>query len=291
MGLSNEELKRIKLAKSSSKQNKAIVSRSSNGLELRKRKMEELKKSLSNTNLESRVKALQARAMETASKEIEKRKKEKTEILFIFDKSGSCSGLESVTIDGFMDIIKKEQANDYNDLVTTVLFSNHEKIIHNRKPINTVKPFTYRANGQTALYDCLFKNIMRIKESQERDAVKPKKTLVVIMTDGEDNSSTIYNHQNVRQIIEERTKAGWEFIYLGANLDIYYEAARLGIKSKNAVEYSVFGIDSNFKAIERALEDIHESGEVKEDWSKPITDKKRMLGSAEKKHIKRLGRG
>lgn len=115
---------------------------------------------------------------------------------------------------------------------------------------------------------------------QAKDPVKQDKTIVVTSTDVADNcsSKSVYNS---RELIEERIKAGREFIFLGTNFNVMSEASRLGIKASNAVKYDTLRLSDNIKAIERALDDVYEKGTVTEDWSKPITDNKqykKLLG-------------
>lgn len=124
--------------------------------------------------------------------------------------------------------------------------------------------------------------------NQSRDTQKIEKTVVVISTDGLDNCSLRTNYE-ARRLIEERIDAGWEFIFLGTNFNVVDEARKLGIKASNAVEYDILRLEDNFKAIERALDDVYEKGTVTEDWSKPITDHKQLSYGDNKQYKKLLG--
>ena len=214
--------------------------------------------------------------------------KKKTEVIFIIDKSGSVEGTESQVSAGIAKIISNEKSKGRNEFITTVLFNNKEDVICDRKPIDEVTTFYYKADGGTALYDTLIKQIKRTMNKQAKDTYKPDKTIVVISTDGLDNVS-INSVSDSRKLIEDRTADGWEFIFLGTNFNVLKEADRLGIKSSNAVEYDILRLPDNFKAIERALDDVYEKGTVTEDWSKPITDNKRLSSGENKQYKKLLG--
>ena len=170
-------------------------------------------------------------------------KKNLTEIVFILDRSGSMAGLEKDTIGGFNAMIEKQKKEPGEAFVSTVLFDNHSEVIHDRVNIQKLEPLTdreYYVRGSTALLDAIGKAIHHIgnvhKYAREED--RPEKTLFVITTDGMENASHEYDYGKVKAMISRQTeKYGWEFIFLGANIDAAKEAARLGIHEERAVNY------------------------------------------------------
>ena len=166
-----------------------------------------------------------------------------TEIVFILDRSGSMAGLEADTIGGFNAMIQKQKGEEGEALVSTVLFDNYTEVIHDRVDIQMIQPMTrkdYYVRGCTALLDAVGKSIHHIgnvhKYAREED--RPEKTIFVITTDGMENASKEYTYERVRKMIEqEQEKYGWEFIFLGANIDAAKEAARFGISEDRAANY------------------------------------------------------
>lgn len=162
-------------------------------------------------------------------------KKGLTELVFILDRSGSMSGLESDTIGGFNSMIKKQKKEGV--LVTTVLFDTEFETIHRRVPIETINKMTekeYYTRGCTALLDAMGTTINDIKKKQRRQKVceRPEKTILVIITDGYENSSRIYDYDDIKELVEKQKNLGWEFLFLGANIDAFDEGRRLGISKK-----------------------------------------------------------
>ncbi|MBR4864461.1 MAG: hypothetical protein IKU07_07785 [Oscillospiraceae bacterium] len=170
-------------------------------------------------------------------------KKNLTELVFILDRSGSMSGLEGDTIGGFNSMIKKQKKAAGEAYVSTVLFDNESEVIHDRVPLDRIMPMTeeeYYTRGSTALLDAVGSAIRHIGNIHKyaRDEDRPEKTLFVITTDGMENSSHTYTYEKVRKMIEEKKeKCGWEFIFLGANIDAAKEAARFGISRECAADY------------------------------------------------------
>ena len=170
-------------------------------------------------------------------------KKNLTEIVFILDRSGSMAGLEKDTIGGFNAMIEKQKKEPGEAYISTVLFDNHREVLHDRVPVQKVEPMTdrdYYVRGCTALLDAVGHAIHHIgnvhKYAREED--RPEKTLFVITTDGLENASREYTYEKVRQMIShEKEKYGWEFIFLGANIDATKEAARFGIHADCAADY------------------------------------------------------
>jgi uncharacterized protein YegL len=170
-------------------------------------------------------------------------KKNLTEIVFILDRSGSMAGLEDDTIGGFNAMIEKQKREPGEAFVSTVLFDNECQVIHDRLDIQKVEPMTrkdYYVRGCTALLDAVGGAIHHIgnvhKYAREED--RPEKTLFVITTDGMENASQRYSYDRVKKMIEhEKEKYGWEFLFLGANIDATREAARFGIDADRATNY------------------------------------------------------
>ena len=170
-------------------------------------------------------------------------KKNLTELVFILDRSGSMAGLEADTIGGFNAMIDKQRTEEGEAYVSTVLFDNESTVIHDRVPLDKVPKLTgrdYYVRGCTALLDAVGGAIHHIgnvhKDAREED--RPEKTLFVITTDGMENASRRYTYDKVKaQISRQKEKYGWEFLFLGANIDAAREAARFGIDADRAANY------------------------------------------------------
>ena len=167
-----------------------------------------------------------------------------TELVFILDRSGSMHGLEADTIGGFNSTLDKQREMEGEVLVSTVLFDNRSKVIHDRVPLDRIEKMTekdYYVGGSTALMDALGNAIKHIgivhKYAREEDV--PEHTVFIITTDGMENASHQYDSDTVKKMIEEKKeKNGWEFIFLAANIDAVESAARIGIDRTRAVDYS-----------------------------------------------------
>jgi uncharacterized protein YegL len=175
-------------------------------------------------------------------------------MVFILDRSGSMSGLESDTIGGFNSMIDK-QRNDGDALVSTILFSNDVEILHDRVDLEKVGKLTseeYFVTGSTALLDAVGETIERIKRIQKSsgDSI-PDTTLFVIVTDGQENSSREYSYKKVKDLIEKQKKEGWDFLFLGANIDVAAEGEKIGICRENTVAYCCdsAGISDMYKTV------------------------------------------
>ena len=166
-----------------------------------------------------------------------------TEIVFILDRSGSMSGLEKDTIGGYNSLIERQKAEEGEAYISTVLFDDTCEVLHDRVSLDSIKPMTekeYYVRGCTALLDALGGAIHHIgnihKYAREED--RPEKTLFIITTDGQENSSQRYNYEKVKHMVErQKERFGWEFLFLGANIDAIAEAGRFGIRADRAVNY------------------------------------------------------
>ena len=169
-------------------------------------------------------------------------KKGLTELVFILDRSGSMSGLESDTIGGFNGMLMKQKKEEGEVNVTTVLFDDAIEVIHDRFPLDVVEPLTdedYYVRGCTALLDAVGSTVKKVENIQKRlpEEMKAEKIIFVITTDGQENASHEYTHKMVKEMIEKYQEDGWEFIFMGANIDAVKEASNLGIRQKRAVTY------------------------------------------------------
>ncbi len=166
-----------------------------------------------------------------------------TEIVYILDRSGSMGGLELDTIGGFNAMIKKQRETGEKAYVSTILFDDVTEVLHNRVDIREVKDITpeeYYVRGCTALLDAVggaIKHTVYAHKNAPKDK-RPEKTIFVITTDGMENASCRYSYGQIRKMIQhEQKKYGWQFIFIGANIDSYAEAQRFGIKKERAVNY------------------------------------------------------
>ncbi len=203
-----------------------------------------------------------------------------TELVFILDRSGSMAGLESDTIGGFNAMIEKQKKQDGEALVSTVLFDTEMTVIHDRVPLGDVKPLTdedYYVGGCTALLDAVGGAIHHIgnvhKYARKEDV--PEKTLFVITTDGFENASREYSYERVQKMIErQQKKYGWEFLFLGANIDAAKEAERFGIGADHAVDYHCdeVGTALNYEVLAETVSAVRACGSVPKDWKNRIDE-------------------
>lgn len=197
-------------------------------------------------------------------------KKELTELVFILDKSGSMSGLESDTIGGFNSMLEKQKAVSGECHITTVLFDNNYELLHDRIDIRATGPITdkeYQVGGSTALLDAIGMTIHKIGNAQKHtaDEYRAEKVIFVIITDGEENSSREYSADKVREQIErQKSKYGWEFIFLGANIDAVQTAERFGVGADRAVSYisDRAGTSLNYSVMSAAVAEFREKSTI-----------------------------
>ena len=209
-----------------------------------------------------------------------------TELVFILDRSGSMSGLERDTIGGFNSMIEKQKKEEGEALVSTVLFDHESAVIHDRLPLDRVPPMTdkeYFTRGSTALLDALggaIHHIGSVHKYARREDV-PEKTLFIITTDGYENSSSRYDYEKVRKMIErQKEKHGWEFLFLGANIDAAAEAKRFGISADRAVNYKCdeAGTALNYEVISDAVRSVRACKPLSADWKKRIDEDVELRG-------------
>ena len=201
-----------------------------------------------------------------------------TEIVFILDRSGSMAGLEADTIGGFNGMMDKQRGEPGEALVSTVLFDHETQVVHDRVPLDRVAPLdreTYFVRGTTALLDAVGGAVRHIANVHKyaRPEDRPEKTLFVITTDGMENASRRYTYEQLKAMIQrQREKYGWEFLFLGANIDAAKEAGRFGIAPERAADYCCDsrGTALNFRAVGRVMGDLRASRPVEANWREEI---------------------
>ena len=203
-----------------------------------------------------------------------------TELVFILDRSGSMSGLERDTVGGFNSMLEKQKKEDGKAVVSTVLFDHESVVIHDRLPLDQVPRMTeeeYFTRGCTALLDAVggaIHHIGNVHKYARREDV-PDKTLFIITTDGYENASKRYDYDKVRRMIErQKAKYGWEFLFLGANIDAAAEAKRFGIGADRAVNYKCdeAGTALNYEVIHEAVRAVRACKPLSADWKKRIDE-------------------
>lgn len=198
--------------------------------------------------------------------------KEMTELVFILDKSGSMSGLETDTIGGYNSMLEKQKELEGRCRVSTVLFNQQYELLHDRIDLPAVNPISetdYQVGGSTALLDAIGHTINKIVQIQKQtaEAYRANRVLFVIITDGEENSSREFTAEKVRQMIEDqKSGSNWEFIFLGANIDVVQTASRYGINPDRAVPYlsDREGTQLNYNVMSEAVKNYRRSGVVQE---------------------------
>ncbi len=188
-------------------------------------------------------------------------KKNLTELVFILDRSGSMRGLEQDTIGGYNGMMEKQKREEGEAYITTVLFDDQYEKIHDRIPLDQAEELTakqYYVRGCTALLDAVGRTIydMALIQKHLPDSEKAEKVIFVITTDGLENASRQYSRDKIKEMIRhEQDKYGWEFLFLGANMDAVAEAGSLGISADRSVTFQndSQGIETNYEVVGRTL--------------------------------------
>lgn len=207
-----------------------------------------------------------------------------TEMVFILDRSGSMTGLETDTIGGYNSLLEKQKKEEGEAIVTTVLFDDRYDMICDHADIKKIRPMTkkeYYARGCTALLDAIGKTINHVgnRHKYAPDNEIPSKTMVVIITDGYENASKEFKLNKVKQMIEhQKEKYNWEFLFLGANIDAVQTADSIGINANRAVTYQAdsVGTRTNFEVLCQTVAFMRANRPIDESWKEKI-----------EKHIKR----
>jgi uncharacterized protein YegL len=207
-------------------------------------------------------------------------KKDLTELVFILDRSGSMSGLESDTIGGYNAMLKKQKKESGEAIITTVLFDDGYELLHDRINLRGLAPITdkeYFVRGCTALLDAVGKTINKIANVQKHtaDEEQAEHVMFVITTDGMENASREFNYEKIKQMIEyQKNKYGWEFIFLGANIDAIETAERFGISKDRATNYhpDSEGTLLNYEVISETVSCLRASRNISENWKERIDE-------------------
>jgi uncharacterized protein YegL len=205
-------------------------------------------------------------------------KKDLVELVFILDRSGSMSGLESDTIGGFNSMLEKQKQTPGDALVSTVLFDDRFEVLHNRKNISEIKPITkkeYFVRGSTALLDAIGRSIVKIVSIYRKlkEEVKPERTVFVITTDGMENASKEFSAFQIKNMIEfQKEKFNWEFIFLGANIDAVRTARDFGICAERVANYhsDEKGTQLNYEVISETISNLRVNKSINPDWKSKI---------------------
>ncbi len=206
-----------------------------------------------------------------------------TELVFVLDKSGSMGGLEKDTIGGFNSMLAKQRKENGDVVISTVLFDDRVQVLHDRADLAGIEDLTdrdYQVGGCTALLDALgksIKHINKIQKSLPEDA-RPAKTMFVITTDGQENSSHEYSYEKIRKMVEKKQeKKHWEFLFLGANMDAISAAADIGIRADRATNFHCdhTGTAVNYSALSKAVSKVRRAtpecmGAALRDWDDEV---------------------
>ncbi len=203
-----------------------------------------------------------------------------TEIVFILDRSGSMGGLEDDTIGGFNSMLEKQKAERGRALVSTVLFDHECEVLHDRVPIEKMEPMTreqYYVRGCTALIDAMGGAISHVSKVHKyiRPEDVPAHTIFIITTDGMENASKKYSSDEVKRMVEKQKELGWEFLFLGANIDAVETAKHFGIASERAVTYrsDKKGTRMNYEAMACAVSAVRREAPLTAAWKKDIEER------------------
>lgn len=207
-------------------------------------------------------------------------KTNRTELVFILDRSGSMSGLEADTIGGYNSMLEKQKKEAGEAAVTTVLFDDQYELLHDRIDLRGIQPITdreYYVRGCTALLDAIGKTIQKIAGVQRHTAPEQRadKVLFVITTDGMENASREYTYDKIRALVErQKREYGWEFLFLGANIDAIQTAKRFGIGADRAVNYHAdsAGTRLNYEVVSETVSCIRAGAPIAAGWKQRIEE-------------------
>ncbi len=200
------------------------------------------------------------------------------ELVFILDKSGSMSGLESDTIGGYNSMLDKQKQVEGECVVTTVLFDHGYELLHDRIDVRAVNPITeeeYQVGGSTALLDAIGFTIQKIAKVQKHtvEEHRANKVMFVVITDGQENSSREYSHDQIKALVEHhKEQAEWEFVFLGANIDAIETAKHFGIGADRAQSYHAdeAGVALNFAVMSESVAEFRRTGKMDDRWKEKI---------------------
>ena len=205
-------------------------------------------------------------------------KKNLTELVFILDRSGSMRGLESDTVGGYNALLDKQRKEDGEAIVTTVLFDDGYELLHDRIPLTGIADITtkeYYVRGCTALLDAVGRTITKVENAQAHtlESQRPEKTLFVITTDGLENASKEYRLDAVKAMINRCRERGWEFLFLGANMDAVKTAGAMGIAPERSVNYhaDAAGTAATFASVACAVSEMR-CGIMGNKWRKAVDE-------------------
>ena len=207
-------------------------------------------------------------------------KKNLTELVFILDRSGSMGGLEQDTIGGFNAMLTRQKEQEGEANVTTILFDHEVQLLHDRFPLKAVAPLTekdYYVRGCTALLDAIGYGVEKMANIQRHlpEDERAEKVIFVITTDGLENASKRFSYEKIRRMIErEKERYGWEFLFLGANIDAAKEAAHFGIGADRSVNYKCdeAGTALNYEVISEAVCSVRAARPLSADWKRRIDE-------------------
>ena len=213
-------------------------------------------------------------------------KKGLTEIVFILDRSGSMGGLETDTIGGYNSMLNKQKLEAGEANVTTVIFDNEYELLHDRISLKGISPVTdkeYYVRGTTALLDAIGRTISKIGNVQKHtsEEERAENVLFIIITDGMENASTEYTSSRVKKMVErQKSKYGWEFIFLGANIDAIETANRFGIKEDRAVNYhpDSEGTILNYGVLSDTISMVRSKKSIDSNWKEKIDEDYKVRG-------------
>lgn len=206
-------------------------------------------------------------------------KKNLTELVFIIDGSGSMQGVTDDTIGGFNSMLEKQKGEEGEALVSTVIFNHDFKVVHDRVDLSQVENMTekdYVPCGSTALVDAIGRSVKHISNVHKyiRQEDIPEKTIFVITTDGMENASREYSSDDVKKMIKAKEELGWEFLFLGANIDSVETARSLGIREERAANYmgGCAGEKRKFSVMSDVVFKLRRNEEPEADWAAPLMD-------------------